>query len=178
MLKKILAILAAAIAGFAVIVALQPSEFRVVRTTVVAAPTPDVFAQVNDFRSWDAWSPWAKLDPAAKATFEGPPAGEGAVFAWSGNDKVGEGRMTLTDSRPAELVRIRVDFTKPFSGTSMSEFGFKPEGAQTLVTWTTSGTNNFIGKAICLFANMDKMLGGDMEKGLSQMKSVAEAARK
>lgn len=178
MLKKILAGLAAAIAVFAVIVAMQPSEFRVVRSSTVIASAPDVFAQVNDFRKWEAWSPWAKLDPAAKATFQGPPAGEGAVFAWSGNDKVGEGRMTLTDSRAAELVRIRVDFVKPFAGTSTSEFRFKPEGAQTAVTWTSSGTNTFIGKAICLFANMDRMLGGDMEKGLAQLRSAAEAARK
>ena len=178
MLKKILLGLVAIIAVFAVVVALQPSEFRVARTAIVSAPAPDVFAQVNDFRNWEAWSPWAKLDPAAKATFEGPAAGQGAVFDWSGNDKVGEGRMTLTESRPAELVRIKVDFVKPFAGTSTSEFAFKPEGGQTAVTWSTSGQHNFISKAMCMFVSMDKMLGGDMEKGLAQMKSVAEAAKK
>ena len=118
MLKKILLGLVAILAVFAVVVALQPSEFRIARTAIVAAPAPDVFAQVNDFHNWEAWSPWAKLDPAAKATFEGPAAGQGAVFKWAGNDKIGEGSMTLTDSRPAELVRIKVDFVKPFAGTS------------------------------------------------------------
>ena len=46
-----------------------------------------------------AWSPWAKIDPAAKITFEGPPAGTGAGYTWAGNNKVGEGRMTITDSQ-------------------------------------------------------------------------------
>jgi Polyketide cyclase / dehydrase and lipid transport len=177
-LKKILIGLVAIVALFAVVVALQPSQYRISRSATVAAPAPAVFAQVNDFHNWEAWSPWAKLDPAAKATFEGPPSGQGAVFAWSGNDKIGEGRMTLTESRPAELVRIRVDFVKPFAGTSTSEFAFKPEGDRTAVTWTMSGHQNFIEKAMCLFVSMDKMLGGEFEKGLAQMKSVAEAAKK
>jgi hypothetical protein len=178
MLKKILIGLVAVVAVFAIVVALQPSEYRVTRSTTVSAQAPDVFAQVNDFHNWDAWSPWAKLDPVAKATFEGPPAGQGAVFAWSGNDKIGEGRMTLTESRPAELVRIKIDFVKPFAGTSTSEFTFKPAGNQTAVTWIMSGQNNFIARAMCLFVSMDKMLGGEFEKGLAQMKSVAEAAKK
>jgi hypothetical protein len=176
MFKKILIVLVAVVAVFAVVVALLPSEYRIARSTTVSAP--EVFAQVNDFHNWEAWSPWAKLDPSAKTTFEGPAAGQGAVLAWSGNDKVGEGRMTLTESRPAELVRIRVDFVKPFAGTSTSEFNFKPAGNQTAVTWAMSSQRNFLEKAMCLFVNMDKMLGGEFEKGLAQMKSVAEAVKK
>jgi uncharacterized protein YndB with AHSA1/START domain len=176
MLKRILLGLVLVIALFAVVVALQPSQFRVARTSTISAPASRVFEQVNDFRSWERWSPWAKLDPAAKVDFEGPAAGQGAVFKWAGNDKIGEGSMTLIESRPAELVRIKVDFIKPFAGTSTSEFAFKPEGNQTSVTWATSGQHNFISKAMCMFMNMDKMVGGDMEKGLAQMKSVAEAS--
>jgi uncharacterized protein YndB with AHSA1/START domain len=179
MIKKILgiiAVLAAIVAGFAVYVAMQPSAFRIERSATIAAPPATVFAQVNDFHKWEAWSPWAKLDPAAKVTFEGAPTGQGAVFTWSGNDEVGEGRMTLAESKPDELVRIQVDFVKPFPGSSVSEFAFKPDGQQTAVTWAMSGHNNFIAKAMCLFVDMDKMLGGAMEQGLAQMKTVAEAA--
>jgi uncharacterized protein YndB with AHSA1/START domain len=179
MIKKIVtvfAVLFVIIAAFAVYVALQPAEFRIERTATIAAAPADVFDQVNDFHKWEAWSPWAKLDPQAKVTFEGAPAGQGAVFTWSGNDDVGEGRMTLAESRPNELVRIDVAFVKPFEGGNISEFAFKPDGEQTAVTWTMSGRNGFIGKAMCLFVDMDKMLGGAMEKGLAQMKSAAEAA--
>ena len=177
MLKKILLAFAALIAIFLIVVALQPDEYRVSRTAAIAAPAPAVFAQVNDFHAWEAWSPWAKLDPNAKATFEGPKAGQGAVFLWSGNNEVGEGRMTVTESRPDERIRTKLDFVKPMEGTSNVEFTFEPQGATTDVTWTMSGRNNFISKAVCLFMNQDKMLGGYFEKGLASLKAVAEAKR-
>jgi hypothetical protein len=178
MFKKILIGLAVIVAVFAVIVALQPSEFRIVRSAAISAPAPEVFAQVNDFHNWQAWSPWAKLDPAAKATFEGSPAGTGAIFRWAGNKEVGEGSMTITESRPSELIKIKLEFLKPFAATNSAEFTFKPEGNQTVVTWSMEGRNNFIAKAFCLFMNMDKMVGGQFEKGLASMKSVAEAGAK
>ena len=176
MLRKILIGLAALILILIAVVAIQPSDFRVDRTTKIAASPADVFAQVNDFHKWEAWSPWAKLDPAAKVTFEGPEAGQGAVMNWAGNDKVGEGKLTIVESRPSDLVKTKVDFVKPFEGTSTSQFDFKPEGDQTEDTWTMSGHHNFIDKAFCLVMNGRKMIGDDMEKGLAQLKSVAEGA--
>ena len=176
MLKKILLGLVAVIAVFAAYVALQPSDYRVTRSATVAAPPTAVFEHVNDFHKWEAWSPWAKIDPAAKATFEGPPAGQGAVFKWSGNSEVGEGTMTVTESRPNEFVRINLEFVKPMPGTSTTEFTFKPQGDQTAVTWSMFGQNTFITRAICMFMNQDEMVGGYFEKGLASLKGVAEAA--
>jgi uncharacterized protein YndB with AHSA1/START domain len=176
MFLKILIALVAIVGALAAFVALQPSDFRIARSATIAAPASEVFSQVNDFHKWEAWSPWAKLDPNAKASFEGPPAGEGTVMTWSGNGEVGEGRMTLTESRPAELIRIRLDFVKPMAGTSMAEFTFKPEGDRTAVTWSMSGQNNFFTRAICLIMNQEKMVGGYFEKGLQALKAVTEAA--
>jgi len=171
-------LVALVVAVVTILAAFQPSEFRVTRTTTMAAPPAAVFAQVNDFHNWEAWSPWAKLDPTAKNTFEGPAAGTGAAFAWSGNSKVGEGRMTITESRPSELVRIKLEFVRPFAATNTAEFAFKPAGGGTAVTWSMYGHNNFIARAFCLFVSMDKALGGEFEKGLASMKSAAEAAAK
>jgi hypothetical protein len=106
------------------------------------------------------------------------PAGTGGVYSWSGNKEVGEGRMTITESRPNELIRIRLDFFKPFAATSIAEFTFKPEGNQTAVTWSMSGDKNFMAKAIHLFMNMDNMIGNQFEKGLVDMKAAAEATTK
>src|SRR5215831_14322343 len=182
MLFKVLLGIAAAVVlvvvVLAVIVALQPSEFRIERSAVIAAPAAAVFAQVNDFHSWETWSPWAKLDPAAKNSFEGAPAGKGAAFAWAGNSKVGEGRMTITESRPNELVRIKLEFLKPFEATNTAEFTFRPEGERTAVTWSMYGHNNFISRAVFLFVNMDTALGSEFDKGLASMKSAAEASAK
>ena len=181
MRKKILIVLgtlAVVIVIFLVIVAMQPADYRVVRTASIAAPPDKVFTQVNDFHKWEAWSPWAKIDPAAKFNYDGPQAGVGAVFAWAGNKEVGEGRMTLTESHPSDLIRIKLEFIKPFPSTCLTEFTFKPEGKDTVVTWAMSGTKNFMSKAVCMFMNMDKMVGGDFEKGLASMKSVSETALK
>jgi len=176
MLKKILIVIGVIVVVFVIMVALQPAEFHIARTATIAAPAEVVFAQVNELKKWDAWSPWIKIDPAMKQTYEGPASGKGAISRWAGNNQVGEGSMTITESRPNELIRFNLEFIKPMAGTSTSEFTFKPEGNRTTVTWSMSGRNNFIAKAMCLFMNMDKMVGGEFEKGLAQMKSITETA--
>ena len=178
MIKKSLVALAAIVIVFAAVVALQPSAFRISRTATVNAPAPAVFSQVNDFHRWSGWSPWAKRDPAMKQSYHGAPAGVGAVYSWAGNNEVGEGRMSITESRPNELIRIKVEFLEPFAATNTAEFTFTLQGGQTQVTWSMSGENNFTAKAFNLIMNMDKLVGGDFEKGLQQLKSIAEASAK
>ena len=173
-LKKVLLGFVAILAIFAIVVACQPPDFAVARSAAMAATPAAVFDQVNDFHRWEAWSPWEKLDPAMKRTFEGPSAGTGAIYSWAGNDQVGEGRMTILESRPGELVRIKLEFLKPFASTNEADFTFKGEGAQTTVAWTMSGRKNFIMKAFCMFMDMDKTVGADFEKGLAQMKAAVE----
>ncbi len=172
MMKKILIAVGVILAGLAIVIALQPSAYRINRSTVIAAPQASVFAFVNDFHNWDSWSPWAKLDPAMKKAFEGSPAGVGAVYTWAGNNDVGEGRMTLVESHPAERIGIKLEFLKPFYSTSMTQFTFKPTEGGTAVNWEMSGHNGFVEKAFCLFVSMDKMIGGDFEKGLAQLKVI------
>ena len=160
---------------FILVVAMRPSEYRITRAAKMAASPAVVFEQVNDFHNWDAWSPWAKLDPNAKMTFVGPSSGKGAGYSWSGNDKVGEGHQTITESRESELIRIKLDFEKPMKDTCTVEFNFKPAGDQTEMTWSMFGKQNFVGKAFCMFMDMDKMVGGDFEKGLASLKALVEA---
>lgn len=178
MLKKIILGLVLFVAVVLVLAALQPDNFRVERSVRIAAPVSAAFAQVNDLHRWQEFSPWAKLDPNAKLTFEGPATGTGAAFAWAGNSQIGEGKMTITESKADELVRFRLDFVKPFASTSMADFTFKQDGSQTVVTWSMYGKNMFLGKVMCLFVSMDKMVGGDFEQGLASLKAIAEASAK
>jgi Polyketide cyclase / dehydrase and lipid transport len=176
MLKKILIGVALIIVIFVAIVATRPDEFRVTRSATFSATPSQLFEHVNDLHKWQTWSPWAKLDPAAKLTFDGPQAGTGAAFSWVGNKEVGEGKMTITESRPTELVRFRLEFVKPFAGTNDAEFTFKPDGNKTVVTWSMSGKNNFLFKAVGLFMDCDKMVGGEFEKGFANLRSVVEVS--
>jgi len=176
MIKIILLTLAVLLAVLIVVIATRPATFSVSRSAVIAAPPAVVFAQVNDFRNWEAWSPWAKLDPNSSVTFEGPESGAGAIMKWSGNNEVGEGRQQIVESVAGELVRIRLDFVRPFVSTSDTIFRFEPSGAGVLVTWTMSGENNFIGKAVSLVMDCEKMIGPQFEKGLANLKQVSEAS--
>ena len=144
----------------------------------IDAPAERVFAHVNDLHRWEAWSPWLKADPAARTAYSGPPAGPGAAFTWTGNSNVGEGKMTIVEGRPNDLVRLRLDFKRPFASTSTAEFTFAPDAGRTVVTWSMSGEKNFLAKAIHLVINMDAMIGAKFDEGLAQMKVAAEAAAK
>ena len=174
MLKWVLGGIGIVIAVFLVILARQPSDFRIERSATMRAPAQAPFAQVNDFHNWGAWSPWEKIDPALKRSYDGPQAGKGASYAWQGNKDVGEGRMTITESKPGELVRIRLEFFKPFAATNDVEFTLRPGPQGVTVTWAMSGSNPFLGKAISLFVNMDRMVGGQFEQGLANLKALSE----
>jgi uncharacterized protein YndB with AHSA1/START domain len=175
MFLKIVLALAALIAVFLIVAAFQPSHYRIARTVRISAPPAAVFAQVNDFHRWASWNPWGKIDPAMTATYEGAPAGVGAIYTWSGNRQVGAGRMTIADSRPHDLIRIDMAFFKPLANTATVEFAFKPEGHGTAVTWSIFGPQNFVGKMMGLVMNMDKMIGGQFEQGLADLRIAAEA---
>src|SRR5215470_10466897 len=137
MVRKVLIALAALVVVLLVVIATRPSTFRVERTTRIAAPPDVVFALVNDFHAWDRWSPWAKIDPGMKSEIGGTPTGTGtgATYHWSGNDKVGEGKMSITESRSPQSVAIRLEFIKPMASVNQTNFTFKPDGSGTRVDW-------------------------------------------
>lgn len=175
MLKKLLIVLFVFISLFALVVAFQPEDFKISRSQQINAPLFVVFAKVNVLANWQEWSPWAKLDPNVKNTYEGPEFGEGAIFHWLGNNDVGEGRMTITESRNNELVKIKLEFIKPFQATNDTEFVFTSDGTVCTVNWSMSGKRSFMEKAFNLIFNMESIVGADFEKGLATMKKSAES---
>ncbi len=109
-----------------------------------------------------------------KTTYTGPASGVGAVYDWTGNDKVGTGKMTITGSEAPGKVVIKLDFIAPFEMTNTTTFVIAKDGDKTKVDWIMAGKNNFMSKVIHIFMDMDKMVGPDFEKGLAQMKAVVE----
>jgi len=161
-----------AVAVLCVVIALQPSEFEVKRTLSMPAPPAAVFSEVEDFHKWEHWSPWEGLDPTMKKEYSGPAAGVGASYHWVGNDDVGEGQMTIRRADAPREIEVELVFMKPMTATNPTTFTFEPEGTGTRTTWHMKGTNDFVGKAFCLFMEMDRLVGGDFEKGLAAL-SVA-----
>lgn len=118
--------------------------------------------------------PFEKFDPAMKKTYEGAPAGTGTAYSWAGNRSAGEGRATITESRPSELIRIRLDFVRPFAGTSIAEFDFAG-GRSDRRHLSLTGENNFVCRAIGLFVSTDKMCGKMFDAGLGDLKKIVES---
>lgn len=176
MLKKILGLLVLLIVALAAFIATRPNTYHVERAVEIAAPASVVQARLENFREWQSWSPWEGLDPAMKRDFEGPESGVGARYHWVGNDKVGEGRMTVQESVPGEKVGILLEFIKPFASTNQTTFTLAEQGGSTRVVWNMDGTADFMTKAMSVMKSMDAMIGPDFEKGLASLKSVAESS--
>ncbi len=176
MLKRVVLTGLVLLALFAIVVAFQPSHYRVERSIQIVAPTLTVFDYVNDFNRWAAWSPWTRLDPQARFSAEGAPSGQGAVLVWSGNDAVGSGRMEIVESRLGSSVDIATTFHRPIAGKSSATFRFsRLEDNKTEVTWTIEGTHSFLAKALSLFVGSDRALGPEMERGLVFLQAAADA---
>jgi hypothetical protein len=109
-----------------------------------------------------------------KTTYEGPDAAVGASYAWSGNDKVGQGRMTITGATPPRRLVIKLEFLAPWKSTNQTTFDLSEEQGGTRVAWIMEGHNDFVGKAMSLAMDMDKMVGPDFEKGLAALRRVSE----
>ena len=176
MVKKIALAVLVLLTVLVVFVASRPAHFRVERSALVNAPSSVVFPLINDFHNWPKWSPWEKLDPNMKKTFGGAAAGNGAQYAWVGNDKAGEGRMTITDSKPTELVSVKLEFLKPFAATNQATFKLSPAATGTQVQWSMEGENGFMAKAFSVIMNMDSLVGKDFEEGLSNLNKVAQSS--
>ncbi len=174
MIKTIVIVVVVLIAGVLIFAATKPDTFRVQRAASIKAPPQKIFAFINDFRRWDAWSPWEKKDPAMKRTFGAVTSGKGAVYAWVGNKDVGQGSMEIAESVPPSKITLKLDFVKPFEAHNIVVFTLEPKGDVTNVTWAMQGDTPYFAKIIHVFINMDSMVGKDFETGLANLKAAAE----
>ena len=174
MIKIILIVVALLIVGLLVYAATRPDSFRIERSAAIKAPPEKIFALINDFHAWGGWSPWEKIDPALKRSFSGADKGKGAAYAWEGNKNVGSGSMEITESTPSSRVLIKLDFTAPFEAHNTAEFTLQPQGDSTTVSWAMYGPSPYLSKLMGVFMNMDRMVGGQFETGLANLRAATE----
>ena len=174
MIKKILLGLVAIIALLLIVAAFKSPDFRVERSLTIAASSETLFPWFNSHKKFNEFNPWLKLDPDAKVEYSGPESGVGSISTWEGK-MTGKGKATIVESKPNELVRLRMDWIEPMEGVSTVDYSFKPEGGKTMVTWAMYGQSNFIGRLMSLFMNCDSMCGPQFEKGLADVAKLATA---
>ena len=175
MLKTILLIAVAAVAALLLYAATRPDTFRLERSATIAAPPEKVFALINDLRQFNAWNPFAKADPKAEITYEAITAGVGGAYRWQG-EKSGAGRMEIAESSPPRVLKMKLDFSKPFEAHNQVQFTIEPQGDGSQVTWAMFGPMAYLNKLMTIFFSMEKMVGGEFEKGLANLKTMAEKA--
>jgi uncharacterized protein YndB with AHSA1/START domain len=174
----ILIVLLAPIVVILILAAMKPDVLRLERRATINATPDTVFAFLNDFHRWLHWSPWEGLDPALRRTHSGATAGKGAVYAWEGNKKVGQGQMEILESTPPSRLMVKLDFIKPFEAHNMVEFHLTPAaGGGTDIVWSMQGPQPFATKMFSVIMPMEKLIGKDFEKGLASLKRVSEAAQ-
>jgi uncharacterized protein YndB with AHSA1/START domain len=174
MLKTIFAIVAVVVGAILIYAATKPDAFRVERSIAIKAPAEKIFPLINDFRQWEPWSPWEKMDPALKRTYSGANNGVGAAYEWQGNKDVGHGRMEITESTTPSKVVLKLHFIKPFEANNTVEFVLSKDGDNTRVTQAMYGPSPYISKLMGLVFSMDKMVGTKYEEGLGTLKNLAE----
>lgn len=173
-LGRIAIVLAVVVGTVLAYAAMQPDSFKIQRTTSIKAAPEKIFPLISDFAQWPAWSPYENKDPAMKRTLAGTAGSKGATYAWDGNGDVGAGRMTIADAAPPRAIKLNLDFTRPFEAHNLVEFTIEPKGDSSVVTWAMNGPMPYISKVMCLFFDMDAMVGKDFETGLASLKQVAE----
>jgi Polyketide cyclase / dehydrase and lipid transport len=178
MLKLLAIVLGVVVLGLAGIAAYaaatQPDTFRVTRSLEMSAPAEKIYSILSDFRRSPEWSPYEKLDPDMKRTLSGAATGKGAVYAWDGDSNAGAGRMEIAEATPAQSITLKLDFIRPFEASNTVEYKLQPKGNSTQVSWDMHGPMPFISKVMCVFVDLDKMVGKDFETGLANLKTLAE----
>jgi carbon monoxide dehydrogenase subunit G len=163
-----------AVVGVLAYAATRPDVFQISRTATINATPERIFALINDLKSWTAWSPYEKRDPAMKRSYGPITSGKGATYAWDGDNNVGSGSMEIVNAPVPSKVTIKLDFARPMEAHNIAEFTLEPNGSATSVTWSMQGPTPFVGKLLHVFVDVEKMVGRDFETGLANLKALAE----
>lgn len=155
-------------------VAIQSPDYRVSREVRIDASAEQIFPHLNNSKLMNDWNPWLKVDPAASISFSGPEEGVGSQTSWKGGKDVGTGSATVVESVPNRVVRTQLEYQEPYPMVQMAELEVRPAESGSIVTWSVKGRNNFVGRLICVFMNMDKHIGTTFEKGLMDLKTRVE----
>ncbi len=177
LIKKLIGVVLALVALVIAGGYLLPSNVHVERAILVNAPPEQVYALISDFNAWDAWSPWAKLDPNAEMTVSG--SGMGQTMSWdSENPQVGHGIQSIVAMDAPSLFKTHLEMGD--MGRADAAFTLQPEADQTRVVWSLDTDmregvpvlkqpiNTYFGFL------MDSMLGNDYETGLRNLKHLVE----
>ena len=172
MLKKIIFGVSILLAVFLGSVISKSDDFRIERSITINTEQDVIYDYISDFHNFINWSPY-EVDDSLQRTYSGNEKGLGSVYEWSGKE-MGSGRMEIIEIEKPTLIKIKLDFSIPIEAHNIAEYRIVKENDTIKVSWIMYGKNNFISKIFSTFIDMDKMVGGDFETGLQNLKNKFE----
>lgn len=148
-------------------------DYTVERSIVILKPKELILPELTNLKNVHDWSPWTEYDPNMKINFQGTDGTVGSFYTWEGNKKVGNGKQEIVLISDT-LVESKLIFYEPWESECRAYFKLQPEGNGYKTTWGMKGKNAYPMNVMCLFMNMDKMVGKEFEKGLSNLKEKVE----
>lgn len=175
-LKKILLVIVVLIAIVLILAAFTKKKYGVEREIVVNKPKQEVFDYIKHLKNQDNYSKWAMMDPAMKKTYTGTDGTVGFVSAWDSEKKdVGKGEQEIKKIAEGERVDFELRFYKPFESTEQAYMQTEAVSpASTKVKWGFDGHMNYPMNLMLLFMDFEKMIGDDLQTGLTNLKSNLE----
>jgi len=175
MIVRVLLAIASVVVVFLAYVTTRSGQFLYERSEVIQAPADQIFPYISQLRKGGEWSPYEKRDPQMTKEFSGEDGRVGSKMTFKGNREVGAGTLEVIKLVPGELVDLRLIMTKPMKADHIVEYRLTPEGTGTRFTWTMHGDGGFFGKLMSVVIDCDKMIGGEFELGIENLKKLVEA---
>lgn len=176
-LKITLIGLAALLAAYLFCCTLGISKFKTSKSISINASPEQVFNEINDYKKWPAWSPWAKRDKKMENVYTGNAGEIGHKNSWKSKSE-GSGSQEIVEIRNNEYIKAKLVFTD-WDGETFTEFILKPEGDKTNITWTMEGSEfPFMARGFIFLMGGNKMIEKDYEEGLNNLKVIVESKPK
>lgn len=175
-LKKILIGLAILITIPLILALFVKKDYAVQRDVTINKPEQEVFDYIKLLKNQDNYSKWNKMDPAMKKSYKGTDGTVGFVARWeSDNEEVGWGEQEIKKITEGERIDFELRFIKPFEATEPAYMTTETvNDSLTRVTWGFSGHFKYPMNLMMLFMDMEEMIGGDLETGLNNLKTILE----
>ena len=163
--------------AFVFYVSTREGRFRYERSGVINAPAEKIFPYISDLRKGNEWSPFTGKDPNMKFNYIGDSVSPGSVMEFNGNAQAGSGKIEMLKTIPNEVAEYKLTMIKPFFAENLVEYRLTPEGSGTRMAWIMSGDGGFLGKLMNVFIDCEKLVAGDFETGISNLKRLVESQK-
>ncbi len=174
---KILAVLIALVAVACVVALFTKKKYTISRQVVINKPAAVVFDFLRFNKNQQLYSVWLQFDPATKISLSGAADGtKGAVLSFaSENHKTGTGEWEIKNIEDGKKIEFQLRFRKPISFVADGYFITDAVGKETTrLEWVYNGGMDWPMNFMLIFMDMDKIVGADVAKSLTNIKTILE----